>query len=185
VTLANGLYPLDLVIGCPVTLRKNLDVRAGIVNGAKGIVVDIIECTKDTPGIILVDFEDYCGNVFVTSPKGKGLPIFRESGVEYNEIRRCYVEAFKFDIELQYAITIHRTQGLGLDKLAIFLGEEEMVNGLDFVAFSRVRKMEDICILDHNVSEKRIRFKSGKSWKIVQRSEEERLKELEVKFIAK
>ena len=49
-------------------------------------------------------------------------------------------------IKLSWAITIHKSQGLTLDKAWIDLGLTEKVIGLVYVAISRVRKLTDLII---------------------------------------
>ena len=45
---------------------------------------------------------------------------------------------------LAWAITIHKCQGMTLDKVVIDIGKKEMAAGLTFVAISRVRHIDDL-----------------------------------------
>ena len=47
-------------------------------------------------------------------------------------------------LKLAWAVTIHKSQGLTLDKVVIDIGKKEFSCGLSFVACSRVRKLSDI-----------------------------------------
>ena len=47
---------------------------------------------------------------------------------------------------LGYAITIHKSQGMTLDKAIIDIGDSERSLGLTYVGFSRVTKLEGIMI---------------------------------------
>ena len=52
----------------------------------------------------------------------------------------------QFPIVLAWAITIHKCQGMTLDKVVIDIGKKEMAAGLTctFVAISRVRRIDDL-----------------------------------------
>jgi len=71
--------------------------------------------------------------------------------------------------------------GLNLSKVAIALEKNEMCAGLDYVSFSRVKRIEDVMILDNNLSMERLTRKSGKTKEelVTQKVEEKRLMSLE------
>ena len=50
----------------------------------------------------------------------------------------------QFPLRLAWAITIHKSQGLTLDKAVINLGELDFTPGLSFVAMSRVKKLSGL-----------------------------------------
>ena len=47
-------------------------------------------------------------------------------------------------LKLAWAVTIHKSQGLTLDKVVIDVGKREFSAGLTFVACSRVRQLQDL-----------------------------------------
>ena len=49
-------------------------------------------------------------------------------------------------LQLAWAITIHKSQGLTLDKAIIDIGEKEFSTGLTYVALSRVHSIKDMLI---------------------------------------
>ena len=53
-------------------------------------------------------------------------------------------------VRLTWAITVHKSQGLTLQKAMIDLGDREFAAGLSFVAISRVRTLEDILFKPFN-----------------------------------
>jgi ATP-dependent DNA helicase PIF1 len=53
----------------------------------------------------------------------------------------------QFPISLAWAITSHKSQGLTLKSAVIELGKKEMVNGISFVAISRVRRISDLAFV--------------------------------------
>lgn len=51
-------------------------------------------------------------------------------------------------MSLAHAITIHKSQGLTLDKIVVDIGAQERAIGLSYVALSRVRTVDDLAIFN-------------------------------------
>lgn len=126
-------------------LRKNICVERGLVNGSIGVVQDIIYRSGDrppfSPYVLLFKFDGYTGpylpgNVF---PLKAMQTSWRDGSVECT--RR------QFPINLAYAITIHKSQGLTLDKIIVDIGDKEAAPGSTYVALSRVRKLDDLILM--------------------------------------
>jgi len=49
---------------------------------------------------------------------------------------------------LAWAVTIHKSQGLTLDRIKVGLGKKEFSTGLTFVALSQVKTSDGIMIID-------------------------------------
>ena len=110
-------------------LRKNLDVEGGLVNGSRGVVVEI---SQDA---ILVRF--LCGNV---------IRIVRHeysAGDKYARIQRN-----QFPLSLAWACTIHKSQSLTLDTVSCDLGPSVFAEGQSYVALSRVRSISGLFLKD-------------------------------------
>ena len=50
----------------------------------------------------------------------------------------------QFPMHLAWAMTIHKSQGLTLDRAVIDLGEKDFTPGLSFVAMSQVKKISGL-----------------------------------------
>uniref|UniRef100_A0A8D0TCW4 ATP-dependent DNA helicase PIF1 n=2 Tax=Sus scrofa TaxID=9823 RepID=A0A8D0TCW4_PIG len=123
---------LHLKLGAQVMLVKNLAVSQGLVNGARGVVVG---------------FE----------AEGRGLPQVRFlCGVtEVIRADRWTVQASggqllsrqQLPLQLAWAISIHKSQGMSLDCVEISLGRV-FASGQAYVALSRARSLQGLRVLD-------------------------------------
>lgn len=119
----------------------NLWVEAGLVNGAIGTISDICYLQGGPPNLPLaiIKFDSYSG------------PTLHNGTVPITPIRRTWYQSgttclrLQLPIRLSWTVTIHKSQGLTLDKAAIDLGKKKRFSaGLSFVAFSRVRPMSNL-----------------------------------------
>jgi len=126
-------------------LRKNLCVEKGLVNGTLGTVRDIVyrgnEVPPSLPYILLVEFDGYegpfiCDRLFPLKPSKSN---WKDHGVDCTRKQ--------FPINLAYALTVHKAQGLTLDKAIVDIGNREAAAGLTYVALSRVRGIEDLLLM--------------------------------------
>ena len=128
--------------GARVMLTSNLWVQAGLVNGAVGTVAAI--CYKSDqhppclPVAVTVRFDSYAG------------PTLPDGSVPITPLRRTWLSTDKqcshlqLPLKLAWAVTIHKSQGMTLDKVVINVGKKEFSAGLTFVACSRVQRMTDL-----------------------------------------
>ena len=189
ISVRNGRLPLLLAQTAPVLIRKNICAKAGVLNGARGKVVYYYapteeEAKRGSVECIIVSVDGYKGNMHVSTPNGLGLPIFRVSANELDEANGQYNRQMMFPLDLAWAFTLHKIQGQEFQRLAIHLGNYEMCHNLDYTAFSRVRDVQNIMILDDRVLGGRLtnRTAEQQSKRALQIGEEERLKELERQF---
>lgn len=124
---------LELCVGCQVMLLVNKDMEGGLVNGSRGVVVDV-----RTDGVPIVQFLH-------------GPPI----AIEYqrwtsNDCAAVHRE--QIPLRVAYAISIHKSQGATLDCALVDIGSSVFEYGQAYVALSRVRNMESLYIWNLDAS---------------------------------
>ena len=124
-----------------VMLISNLWVQVGLVNGAMGTVEAICYRSGGPPALplaVMVRFDNYSG------------PTLHDGTVPITPIRctwsnsGCQCSRLQIPLRLAWAVTIHKSQGLTLDKVVIDVGKREFSCGLTYVACSRVRRLADL-----------------------------------------
>lgn len=142
---AGGLDPVvHLTTTARVMLTANLWIEAGLVNGALGTVVAICYehgSPPDLPLAVMIRFDSYSG------------PTLPDHTVPIIPIRRTWSSTgvqcsrLQLPLKLAWAITVHKAQGLTLNKAVIDIGKKEFSAGLTFVACSRVRCLSDLLFI--------------------------------------
>uniref|UniRef100_A0A8C4YF65 ATP-dependent DNA helicase PIF1 n=1 Tax=Gopherus evgoodei TaxID=1825980 RepID=A0A8C4YF65_9SAUR len=123
---------IQLKPGAQVILTKNLDVSWGLVNGARGVVVEF-----ETEGNGLPRVRFLCG---VTEVIRLERWVFKgPSGI--------YLSRQQLPLKLAWAISIHKSQGMSLDCVEISLSRV-FESGQAYVALSRARSLEGLRVLD-------------------------------------
>lgn len=112
---------LVMLCGC------NLDVKGGLFNGSRGTVIGF-----ETNGDPIVEFEE--GGTVTVKPHVWKTFNGKKLEASYTQV----------PLLLRYAITIHKAQGLTLDKVLIEMDFWE--TGLGYVAFSRARSLAGVYI---------------------------------------
>lgn len=152
---------LTLAVGALVLLVSNDYREHGVMNGSGGTVESF-----SPDGYPLVRF--HC----LLSPGGSSTGLSASASAfaagdggssrqdnELLEIRRSRWEraepsmSFRMVVEqvpliLGYAITIHKSQGMTLDRMVVDLGRQVFAKGQSYVALSRVRSLEGLYLLD-------------------------------------
>ncbi|XP_066929609.1 uncharacterized protein [Clytia hemisphaerica] len=166
-----------LAKGAKVMLTRNLWSDVGLCNGSLGTIKDIVFPRNQFPPVlpiaVIVKFDKYTGPSFFDDVENC-VPIVplvastTENGV--------YQERIQIPLKLAWSITIHKSQGLTLDKVVVDLGKKESFDGLTYVALSRVKKLNDM-VIESFPFERINKLSDGKRFKFRVR-EESRLEEL-------
>ncbi len=150
-----GLHSiLKLAVGARVMLTTNVDVSDGLVNGARGEIEHIVT-SSDKVSQVLVKFDNpavgaqtkqssrYKDRFPNAVPLLKHEAIFLAKGKRGSEVTRL-----QFPLTLAWATTIHKVEGLTLDKIVVDMKGGRFNPGQAYVAFSRVKKLEGLHIVN-------------------------------------
>lgn len=124
---------LDLKVGAQVMCLKNLLPDMGVVNGSVGVLLSFDGVDQDgNEGLPLVQFKGYKHAVAPATWQLKdGLSVVAQRE--------------QFPLRLAWAITIHKSQGMTLDKIQINL-EDIFEAGQPYTGLSRARTPEGVFI---------------------------------------
>lgn len=135
-----------------VMLTRNINAEQGLVNGAMGIVTEII-FQGGIPSVVFVKFDDPM--VGKTRCNGQNtlhtsIPIRPvESEFLYHGRR---VIRTQIPLILAWACTVHKVQGISLDKAVIDLGSSIFEYGMAYVALSRIRTISGLILIKFDPS---------------------------------
>ena len=134
---------LHIAVGAQVMLKANKWQEAGLVNGQIGFVRAIVYDRgikpPSLPRAIIVEFPNYIGPGWNDLPHHVALP------AERVDHPKQAMHRTQFPIDLAYAMTIHKSQGITIGdgqpikKVVIDIGDREQSAGLTFVALSRAK----------------------------------------------
>lgn len=174
----SGLEPvIFLAKGAHVMLTMNLWTDAGLCNGATGVVLDVIYADNqqppDLPIAVVVQFHDYTGPS--VSNNNPGCVPICPIAITSNTLDGLH-ERQQLPLQLAWAITIHKSQGLTLSTAWIGNWETETKTaGISYVAISRVKTLSS-CVIEPMTFERLTSLKKSKHLKF--REEEETRLEL-------
>jgi ATP-dependent DNA helicase PIF1 len=118
---------IKLRLGCQVMVSKNIDPQNNIINGTRGIILSFTE-----------------DNIVIKLMNQKNYTIGRTSVCdEYNpSIQVDYIP-----LQLAWAVTIHKSQGLTLDCAEMDLGSSIFQCGQAYTALSRIKDLNSVHIV--------------------------------------
>ena len=144
---------MQVAIGARVMLRRNMCTGDGLVNGAMGTVTGY-----DWLGGQRTAGQQPCGiNVLFDNPRvgsitrgtSEHLPtIVRPATARFDGTNGRYqFERYQYPLVLAWGVTIHKVQGLSLDKAVMDLGSGIFAHGQAYVALSRVRSLQGVMLV--------------------------------------
>lgn len=125
---------LTLKVGTQVMLLKNIDAEAGLVNGSLG---EVVEMRK---GI-------FRGQSPVVKFINGAVREIEPSTWEVRRNEEVLASRRQLPLRPSYAISIHKSQGMSLDKVRVHLARC-FADGQAYVAMSRARTLEGLFIAD-------------------------------------
>ena len=137
---------LAICNGARVMLTWNMCASKGLCNGSLGTVKAIIykpgEKPPHLPKAVIVQFDHFTGeSILPDCPRCVAITPFSAEWIKNRQTHRRE----QIPLVLAWAITIHKSQGQTLNKIWITLGQRHQA-GSEYVAVTRVRKLEDLII---------------------------------------
>jgi ATP-dependent exoDNAse (exonuclease V) alpha subunit len=127
-----------VAIGARVVITKNINMDLGASNGATGIVEGVL-ARKDDDG--------YVATILVRLDHNNTIVrVTRSNFSTRYQASQSYTRS-SFPLELAYAITVHRSQGLTLRHRTIVHIRDCFAPGLLYVALSRVDQRKNLHII--------------------------------------
>jgi ATP-dependent DNA helicase PIF1 len=139
---------LPLTIGCRVMLTQNIWVERGLVNGSMGTVGDItwsegVEPRKSLPLAVMVAFDGYTGPTLTSHNLNRPVvPVFPVRRDFFIGNALCHRS--QLPLTTAYAITVHKAQGMTLDRVVLNISKPDFAPGLTYVAVSRCKTLQGI-----------------------------------------
>jgi ATP-dependent DNA helicase PIF1 len=130
-------HKIQLKIGTPIMLMRNIDQNCGLCNGTRLVITHL--------GNRVLAAAIMCGK-----HKGQRVYIPRmdmspsQSPWPFKMTRR------QFPIIVSYAMTINKSQGQSLDSVGLYLPKAVFSHGQLYVALSRVKSKKSLKILIHD-----------------------------------
>lgn len=115
---------VELCLNAQVLVTANIDQKSGIVNGTRGVVVEL---KPKSVVIKLVDASHY------------EVAFYKNTLVEDPDIALSFMP-----LKLAYALTIHKSQGMTLDAIEIDIGHNIFASGQAYTAISRAKNLKSV-----------------------------------------
>ena len=163
---------LQLKVGAIIMVTSNIDVSDGLTNGARGTITNIITHENQQKiQAILVQFDNEAiGEEAKKNSKYKNInknavPIVEsevsfpvKGATSFNVTRR------QFPLTLAWAVTIHKCQGLTLPEIVVDMSPNKGTYqpGQAYVAFSRVRELSKLHIVNYTRTQIKVSKNVGK-----------------------
>ena len=175
-----------LAVGAQMILTSNIWKEAGLTNGTLCEVREIVyspgkEPTTALPDVVFVHVPDYKGpSYFPNEPKIVPITPIRR---QWHKGKTLCVRRM-IPLLPAYALTIHKSQGMSLEKILVNLGLSEFSLGLSYTALSRCIKLLNLALDPFPTWERFQKMFESPSFK-KRLQEEARLRDLEAQTIAR
>ena len=154
---------LTVKINARVMITMNIDVAVGLTNGAMGTVTNVvIHQTTGKMSVILVAFDsEHVGQEtrhtsVYNSIHQNAVPI-HQSQATFPVDKKASFQGTRtqFPLTLAWAVTVHKFQGLTLSEIVIDMtpAKGKFRPGEAYVAFSRVRTLQKLHIINYTQSQ--------------------------------
>lgn len=140
---------VQLSIKSRVMLIRNLNTQNGLVNGAMGYVESFTRSLSGKIVSVNVLFDNQINDrrnaTQELSQRNNAIPI--EQLHHQFIIHGRHIVRVQFPLILCYACTIHKVQGMSLDKICVDIGPDVFERGMAYVALSRVKCLDGLGII--------------------------------------
>ena len=133
---------LELGKGSRVMLRRNTNVKKGLVNGALGTIVDF-----DWRHGYQLQEGDLPDAIFIKFDHLEDTERIPAATVDFYGKRQKRITRQQLPIIIAFAINTHKVQGDSMDQVVIDLGKDLFAKGMAYVALSRPRTMSGLGII--------------------------------------
>jgi len=135
-------HRIRLSLGMVVVVTRNLDPIRGVMNGARTIVQSVSKSGR-VVAILHPKVPNGCTQRYDPATPFLLHRIKFKCCVGYGN----FMTRLQFPLRLSYAVSIHKSQSLTLDRVVIDLRSGVFEHGQLYVALSRVRNGSDVCFL--------------------------------------
>jgi len=126
---------LELKEGCRVMLLKNLNFKKGLINGSTGTVLELKQGGEEDQILVRFDngVEEFIAKQIFEAYRDGDVVVSRE----------------QYPLRLAYGITIHKSQGMTLEKLIVDC-DRIFECGQVYVALSRIKSLDGLYLKSFN-----------------------------------
>ena len=128
------LAKLELKVGCPLMVLRNLDAANGVCNGSRGILTG---CSNRVLEVTLITGDFMGKKMFI--PRISNVPT--DEQVAFKFTRR------QFPVRLCFAMTINKSQGQSVKYVGLDLRRPAFTHGQFYVGVSRVTSVHNIKVI--------------------------------------
>ena len=124
---------IKLTLNAQIMVIRNLSIENKLVNGTRGIVVEMKELS-----VIIRDNDDRLHEI--------------SYHIDMNMNGKKNIGIAFIPLKLAYAISIHKSQGASIDNLEIDLGDDIFITGQLYTAISRATNIKNLKLLNFSKS---------------------------------